>query len=317
MALALWHGGQSIAEKPEARLARLNIFEMDQEDEIPRTVEVLDPDGPNPIKDILVTVEETKTGSLMFGLGVNSDAGLTSSIVLNERTFEIVCSPITVPLHQCSESGPMPGAVFDWYSYLPAPPARERVYQRTRIDFEKLPKGFGIWGSTDEDWEITSWLGLSAPTLPPSLPFLTFKLSAVQACRQWVTWGSDVDYLADYRNPQLQQLTHPDERVRYHAAIQFGQTGADYAIDLLHATMAGDPSPSVREAAARSLAKLGDLGDIPALRRAAREDSDEDVQRIAAFAAEVIEGRCGYTIADLPSVKKPATVDMQFFGFFN
>jgi protein involved in polysaccharide export with SLBB domain len=36
-------------------------------------------------KDILVQVQEQPTGSLIFGVGVNSDAGLTGSIVLNER----------------------------------------------------------------------------------------------------------------------------------------------------------------------------------------------------------------------------------------
>ncbi|OAI53537.1 hypothetical protein AYO44_15875 [Planctomycetaceae bacterium SCGC AG-212-F19] len=77
----------------EANLARLNIFEMDQEKGLRPTVEVLDPDGPNPIKDLLVTVEETRTGSLLFGLGVNSDAGLNGSIVLNERNFDILRWP--------------------------------------------------------------------------------------------------------------------------------------------------------------------------------------------------------------------------------
>ena len=77
----------------EANLARLNIFEMDQEKGIHPTVEVMDPDGPNPVKDILVNLNETRTGSLMFGVGVNSDAGLTGSIVLNERNFDITRWP--------------------------------------------------------------------------------------------------------------------------------------------------------------------------------------------------------------------------------
>jgi outer membrane protein insertion porin family len=45
-------------------------------------------------KDILVQVQETRTGSLMFGVGVNSDAGLTGSIVLNERNFDILRPPL-------------------------------------------------------------------------------------------------------------------------------------------------------------------------------------------------------------------------------
>jgi hypothetical protein len=47
----------------------------------------------NPNKDILITVQEASTGSLMFGVGVNSDSGLTGSIVLNERNFDILRPP--------------------------------------------------------------------------------------------------------------------------------------------------------------------------------------------------------------------------------
>jgi hypothetical protein len=42
------------------------------------------PFDPTAFKTIRVDVTETSTGSLMFGLGVNSDAGFTGSIVLNE-----------------------------------------------------------------------------------------------------------------------------------------------------------------------------------------------------------------------------------------
>ncbi len=37
-------------------------------------------------RDLLVTVQEQPTGSLIFGVGVNSDAGLNGSIALNERS---------------------------------------------------------------------------------------------------------------------------------------------------------------------------------------------------------------------------------------
>lgn len=77
-------------------LSRLNIFETNQEKGIHPTVEVLDPDNDNPVKDILVNVAETRTGSLMFGVGVNSNAGLTGSIVLNERNFDITKWPTSM-----------------------------------------------------------------------------------------------------------------------------------------------------------------------------------------------------------------------------
>jgi hypothetical protein len=43
--------------------------------------------------DVLITVQETNTGSLLFDVGVNSDAGLTGSIVLNERNFDLMRPP--------------------------------------------------------------------------------------------------------------------------------------------------------------------------------------------------------------------------------
>ena len=80
-------------KQAEVNLARLNIFEMNQELGIRPTVTVLDPEGDSIYKDVLVSVQEARTGSLLFGIGVNSDAGLTGSIVLNERNFDILRPP--------------------------------------------------------------------------------------------------------------------------------------------------------------------------------------------------------------------------------
>jgi len=44
-----------------------------------------DPDNPIPLD---VIVEETMTGRLMFGVGVNSDAGLTGQVVVDEQNFD-------------------------------------------------------------------------------------------------------------------------------------------------------------------------------------------------------------------------------------
>ncbi len=53
-----------------------------------------EPDAPDrEAKDLRVDVEEQRTGSLMFGLGVNSDAGLVGSVVLNEKNFDILRPP--------------------------------------------------------------------------------------------------------------------------------------------------------------------------------------------------------------------------------
>jgi len=43
---------------------------------------------PGQSADLLVNVQETQTGRLMVGVGVNSDAGLTGQIVIDERNFD-------------------------------------------------------------------------------------------------------------------------------------------------------------------------------------------------------------------------------------
>lgn len=80
----------------ERNLQRLNIFANSPDGATKTSVAVLDPDSPNMFKDVLITVQEDNTGSLLFGVGVNSDAGLTGSIVLNERNFDITRLPTSV-----------------------------------------------------------------------------------------------------------------------------------------------------------------------------------------------------------------------------
>jgi RNA polymerase sigma factor (sigma-70 family) len=53
-----------------------------------------EPDAPGrESRDTLLEMQEQRTGSLLFGIGVNSDAGLTGSIVLNERNFDVLRPP--------------------------------------------------------------------------------------------------------------------------------------------------------------------------------------------------------------------------------
>lgn len=76
----------------EANLARLGIFESNPETGSRPTITVIE-DGESQYKDVVINVKETQTGSLMFGAGVNSDAGLVGSIVLNEKNFDIFRVP--------------------------------------------------------------------------------------------------------------------------------------------------------------------------------------------------------------------------------
>ena len=58
-----------------------------------RRCTVVDAEGLNPVKDILVSVQEANTGSLVFGVGVNSNSGLNGSIVLIRHNFDIIRPP--------------------------------------------------------------------------------------------------------------------------------------------------------------------------------------------------------------------------------
>ncbi|HEV3256221.1 MAG TPA: HEAT repeat domain-containing protein [Gemmataceae bacterium] len=87
----------------------------------------------------------------------------------------------------------------------------------------------------------------------------------------------------------LQLLADPDERVRADSVMQLGRMRAQRAVDPLAATLAGDRSPTVRDAAARALGLIGSPQAIPALQRAAQADNDRDVRHSAQFAIDVVQ----------------------------
>lgn len=61
---------------------------------VPGPMEGLPPPGLP--ADVIVDVQEAQTGRFMFGAGVNSDAGLTFQVVLDERNFDIHRFPRTL-----------------------------------------------------------------------------------------------------------------------------------------------------------------------------------------------------------------------------
>src|SRR5262249_33526448 len=87
----------------------------------------------------------------------------------------------------------------------------------------------------------------------------------------------------------LQALGNPNERLRLAGVIHLGQSGALYAGEALMVSLHADPNPAVREAAARSLAKLGAPGCWAALALSAALDSDHNVRRVSRLAAEIIQ----------------------------
>lgn len=92
----------------------------------------------------------------------------------------------------------------------------------------------------------------------------------------------------------MQFLNDPDEKVRSEAAIQLGRSKADRAVDPLAATLAGDKSPMVREAAAKALGLIGSPRALTVLTHSAQSDTDYDVRRSALFAVEIIKANQGY-----------------------
>jgi outer membrane protein insertion porin family len=80
----------------EKNLAKRGIFKTSPDGTVHPTVTVPDEDSDNPYKTVLVQVEEDNTGSFIIGVGVTSDAGLTGSIVLNERNFDLFNPPFSL-----------------------------------------------------------------------------------------------------------------------------------------------------------------------------------------------------------------------------
>jgi hypothetical protein len=87
----------------------------------------------------------------------------------------------------------------------------------------------------------------------------------------------------------LAALRSPEERVRLDSVTQLGRMRAREAIDPLAATLAGDLSPRVREAAARALGLIGTTQAAPALYRAVQMDCDPSVRQGARFALDAIQ----------------------------
>jgi hypothetical protein len=89
----------------------------------------------------------------------------------------------------------------------------------------------------------------------------------------------------------VSHLTDRDEGVRLNSVTQLGRTKSPRAVDPLAATLAGDASPQVREAAARALGIIGSPTALPALHRAVQADSSHDVRRTAQFSIEIIQSK--------------------------
>ena len=86
----------------------------------------------------------------------------------------------------------------------------------------------------------------------------------------------------------LSRLNNADEAIRRESVMELGRMKNERAIDPLAATLAGDKSSSVRDAAARALGLIASPRSLPPLIQAAQADNDRDVRHSAQFAVEII-----------------------------
>jgi hypothetical protein len=92
-------------------------------------------------------------------------------------------------------------------------------------------------------------------------------------------------------NTLLNNLRSTEENVRRESVLELGRLRAVTAVQPLTATLAGDQSPVVREAAARALGMIGAPQSLTALTYAAQADPDRDVRHSANFAVDIIKSR--------------------------
>lgn len=87
----------------------------------------------------------------------------------------------------------------------------------------------------------------------------------------------------------LQQLGSNDANARVEAALQLGRLKAQTATSSLETLLRRDPSPAVREAAARALGLIGSPQSLTVLKYAAQSDEDEKVRHSAVFSIDIIQ----------------------------
>ena len=115
------------------------------------------------------------------------------------------------------------------------------------------------------------------------------RSAALDACGRHRTNGNPARQ--QHISLSIRSLADSNEGVRLDAVTQLGHLKAHRAIDPLAATLSGDRSPAVREAAARALGLMRNPKGLPALQRAVQVDADHDVRRTAQFSIEIIQSR--------------------------
>jgi hypothetical protein len=164
-----------------------------------------------------------------------------------------------------------------YYPYYPYYPYRPVYVAPPPVVVESAPVVLQPPAASLPPATFTQSSGQSVSTLPPS----PLPVSVVRAQAQEVP-PTEIARC-------LQQLRDPDERVRADNVLQLGRFRALSAVDSVAATLAGDRSPLVREAAARALGLMGSPKALPALHHAALADPDRDVRHSAQFAVDIVQ----------------------------
>lgn len=86
---------RSEANDTRQRLEATNLFFKDPNTGVSSVrTSIQDPDPNDPrYRDVLIEVEETNTGSFNIGAAVDSDAGLSARVIINQRNFDLYDAP--------------------------------------------------------------------------------------------------------------------------------------------------------------------------------------------------------------------------------
>lgn len=115
---------------------------------------------------------------------------------------------------------------------------------------------------------------------PPAAPAVS-PVPAVVPAQSVAAASPRIDQL-------MRSLGDANEMVRRDTAMELGRMKAIGALDSLTNLLSKDPSPAVRDAAARALGLIASPRSLNALIFAAQADADRDVRHSAQFAVEII-----------------------------
>jgi RNA polymerase sigma factor (sigma-70 family) len=119
-----------------------------------------------PEKDVLVSVQEDRTGSLIFGVGINSDAGLTGSLVVKDEKKERTVLPDRLSLND----------FLYWVGFVDSGtvPEKKPAGKKTAFATADLDRLQGVW------WVVS----IENDGKPAKLEKIVFMVDGKRVCWQ-------------------------------------------------------------------------------------------------------------------------------------